>query len=104
MTIDFLTIINAIVTPGQFPKIWTHAIMTFILKPNKSPLTHINYTPISLLKVRSKTAGKIITTQLTNLLEGKQLHNDKRHELRANRRTQTAIAIPYETTEGHRLL
>ena len=97
MTTDLLTIINAIVTTGHFPNIWKHATMIFLPKPNKSPLSHINYRPISLLEVPGKIAEKIINTRLNNLLEDKQLHNDNQHGFRSNRGTQTALAILYET-------
>ena len=96
MTNDLLTITNAITSTGHFPKLWKQATIIFLPKPNKSPLSHTNYRPISLLEVPGKIVEKIINTRLTTLLEHKHLTNDNQHGFRPKRGTQTALAILYE--------
>ena len=87
MTTNLFTIINAIATTGHFSKIWKHGTMKFLPKPSKSPLSQINYRPISILEEPGKIAEKIINTRLSKILEDKQLHNDNQHGFRSNRRT-----------------
>ena len=71
-------------------------------KPNKSPLSHINYRPSSLLEVPGKILEKIINTRLTDILDKKGLYNDRQHGFRPDRGTQTALALLYETIATHR--
>ena len=69
----------------------------FLPKPCKSPLTHVNYRPISLLEVPGKITEKIINVRLRHLLDDKRLYNDNQHGFRPNRGTQAALAVLYET-------
>ena len=96
MTNDLLTITNAITSTEHFSKLWKQATIIFLPKPNKSPLSHTNYRPVSLLDVPGKIVEKIINTRLTTLLEHKHLTNDNQHGFRSKRGTQTVLAILYE--------
>ena len=58
MTKDFLTLINAIISTGHISPIGKHAIMVFLPKPFKSPLTYVNYRHSSLLDVPGKILEK----------------------------------------------
>ena len=51
----------------------------FLPKHNKSPHSHINYRPISLLEVPAKILEKIVNRRLLRMIETKGLHNDRQH-------------------------
>ena len=71
--------------------------MIFVLKPNKSLHSHINYRPISLLEVPGKILEKIVNRWLIRIIETKGLHNDRQHGFRPSRGTDTALTILHET-------
>lgn len=63
---------------------------------NKTPTSHTNYRPISLLSVPGKLMEKIINIKLTLHLDFNTLHNDFQRGFRAARETTTAIGLFYE--------
>ena len=95
-------IFNHALSSGYFPKIFKHAIMIFLPKPNKTPFEHINYRPISLLEVPGKIFEKLLNRRLLRLLDDRGLHNKRQHGFRPNRGTDTALAIMHETLATHR--
>jgi hypothetical protein len=94
---QFITICNHCLTIGYFPEVWKHGNMIFIPKPNKSPLDHVNYRPISLLEVPGKIFEKIINKRLIAQIDKKNLNNKYQHGFRAKRGTHTALALIHET-------
>ena len=99
---NFAQIINSSLNLGYFPKVFKHAIMIFIPKPNKTPTLHTNYRPISLLEVPAKIYEKIINNRLRNTLEVNNQHNMRQHGFRQKRGTDTALAILYENISKHK--
>lgn len=94
---DLSKIFSAALTIGHFPTEWKQSVMIFLPKPNKSPLNHINYRPISLLNLPAKLFEKIINNRIITLIEQKELNNPNQHGFRKNRGTDTATALIYET-------
>ena len=70
--------------------------MIFLSKPNKSPLSHINYRPIFILEIPGKITETIIKTQLTTYSKTNN-YITTNTGFRSTRRTQTALTILYET-------
>ena len=85
-------IFNALLSSGYFPDKWKVAIMIFLLKALKSPFSHTNYRPISLLETISKIYDRILNDRMTTFITDNDLHNDRQHGFRRQRSTQTALA------------
>ena len=100
MTKNFLTLINSIISTGRIPPTWKHAIMIFLRKLFKLPLTHVNYRLVPLLHVPGKILEKKINTRLTHILEDNKLNNEHKHGFRPNRGTHTGLL--YETIKTFR--
>ena len=102
MNTNLLTILNASLNTGYFPKPWKTAIMILIPKPGKSPHSHTNYRPISLLEVTGKHYERIINNRFTSHLKAKNFINNRQHSFTTKRGTQTAIATLHETIAKHK--
>ena len=94
---NLLEIFNNCISMGYFPEAWKMAVMIFIPKEGKSPNSHVNYRPISLLEVQGKLLEKLLNRRLITFLERHDLQNDRQHGFRPGRSTQTALALMYET-------
>ena len=94
---NLTVILNACLATGYFPQIWKTSIIIFLPKPNKSPLEHTNFRPISLLDLAGKILEKAINNRLLNHLNIANRHNVRQHGFRAKRGTGTATAILYES-------
>lgn len=96
MLINLKNIINAALSMGHYPTVWKTSIMIFLPKPNKSPLEHSNYRPISLLSVPGKICEKVINNRVMYHLTRNNLHNCNQHGFRPGLGTGTATATTYE--------
>uniref|UniRef100_A0A2P2HYG4 RNA-directed DNA polymerase from mobile element jockey-like n=1 Tax=Hirondellea gigas TaxID=1518452 RepID=A0A2P2HYG4_9CRUS len=102
MLINLLKIINSCLSIGYFPKIWKTSIIIFIPKPNKSPFSHVNYRPISLLSIPGKILEKIINRRLIKAITTNSLQNEAQHGFRIGLGTGTATALFYEAIAAGR--
>ncbi len=73
-----MCIINTSTVTGTFPAAWKHAIVTPFFKEG-NPKEFSNYRPISLLRVFSKVAEKIIANQLVQYTEHNSLLSSTQH-------------------------
>lgn len=99
---NYREILTACLTIGYFPTQWKIATMIFLPKPNKSPYSHINYRPISLLEVPGKIFETIINRRLIQFLDNNNLHNPRQHGFRQQRGTDTALALLTEQVSYHK--
>lgn len=90
-------LLNISLSMGYFPKVFKHAKLKLIPKPNKPSTDPNNYRPISLLEVPGKIFEKIINTRLRTFLETNDILPKSQHGFRRHRSTDTAIATISET-------
>lgn len=91
-----LTIYNAMINTGFFPRKFKEATLTMIPKPGKPTTDPKNYRPISLLEVPGKIFERIINLRLRCHLEENNLYNPSQYGFRTGRSTTSAIAISSE--------
>lgn len=91
-----LTIYNAMINTGYFPRKYKEATITMIPKPGKPQTDPRNYRPISLLEVPGKIFERIINSRLRHHLQENNLYNPSQYGFRAGRSTTSAIAIASE--------
>ncbi|GFU12852.1 probable RNA-directed DNA polymerase from transposon X-element [Trichonephila clavipes] len=65
-----------------FPNAWKTAVVIPILKPGKNPKLAESHRPISLLRILSKLAEKIISTRLNDYLEKENILVPEQHGFR----------------------
>ena len=64
-----LNLYNKIWETGNFPKAWTHAVVTQVLKNGKNPQELKSYRPICLTPVLGKVMERLVTDRLNWHLE-----------------------------------
>ena len=90
-------IFNHSLSMGYFPNKFKTAIIKMIPKSDTIQTDPNNYRPISLLDVTGKLLEKIINKRLRYFLETKNKLPTTQHGFRANRGTDTALALLHET-------
>ncbi len=91
-----LTIYNAMLSTGYFPKLFKEATITMIHKPGKRDTDPKNYRPISLLEVPGKILERVINLRLRGHLEDNNLYNPYQYGFRSKRSTTSAITLASE--------
>lgn len=89
-------IFNHTYSAGYFPQAFKTALIKLIPKPNKATTDPYNYRPISLLEVPGKILEKIINKRLRTYLEHNNILPPAQHGFRANKSTDTALAVTTE--------
>lgn len=79
---NLVVIYNAAMKLGNYPERWKTAKVIFLPKPHKSPYSHINYRPISLLSVPGKIFEKLINNRLVHHLKTNNLLHRDQHGFR----------------------
>ena len=92
---NLVTIFNACFATGHWPKMWQHAIVTFIPKKD-APHTVEGQRPISLLEIPGKLLEKAINRRLVEHLELNGHMADNQYGFRQGRGTGRALALLYE--------
>ncbi len=90
-------IFDACLSAGYFPNVFKEATVKFIPKKDKTPISPINYHPISLLEVPGKSFEKIIQARLNSFLTENNILKERQHGFRTYKGTHTAITTIYET-------
>ena len=91
-----LTIYNAMLSAGYFPKTFKDATIIMIHKTGKSNTDPKNFRPISLLEVPGKIFERIMNLRLRMHLEENNLYNPCQYGFRSGRSTTSAISIASE--------
>ena len=88
---------DAIIATKYYPKLLLFIKMIFINKPNKNHTDPLNYRPISLVEVITKTFEHIIANRYKYYLEHNNILNEYQFGFRKFRSTQHAITLITET-------
>ena len=92
LTIPITLIINRSMSTGIVPPELKHAIISPILKKNKTNHNLLNnYRPISQLPTIAKILEKIVSNQLNNYLLTNKLIDDYKSAYRVNHSTETTV-------------
>ena len=89
--IVLLNFYNVIWNQGHVPSDWKDAIITPLLKPNKSPFDPASYRPVALTSTLCKTMERMVSTRLSWWMETNKLFNKFQSGFRKHRCTTDQI-------------